>query len=240
MPRGYCQKRSVEWFVERATAVHGEKYDYSEVTYVDNRTPVVVICKTCGHKFKIIPFNHFNGIGCKPCFCVSRRKPVEKFLEQAHDIHGNLYDYSSMQYVDTNTKIAIICTRCKKTFYQMPSLHIGQGNGCPHCISRGEKKIAAILNVLGIKYEKEARFPDCRGIGGKPLRFDFYIPSLNICIEYDGRQHWDKSSKFWNQWLKKHDKIKNNFCKSKGIKLRRISNADFEKIKPILLSLICP
>ena len=236
MSKGYCQRRSADWFINKAKSIHGDNYDYSKVVYVDNRTRVIVTCNRCGNTLKIIPFNHFDGRGgCRPCANIGLRKSASEFLDKAHEIHGNNYDYSNMKYVDTKTKIAITCNGCHKIFYQTPSLHISQSNGCPNCIcSRGEKKIASVLNIIGVKYIKEAKFLGCVGLGKKPLRFDFYIPSTNTCIEYDGKQHYDKTSKFWHVRTEIHDQIKNEFCETNGIILRRIRKEEFEKIELIL------
>ena len=70
------------------------------------------------------------------------------------------------------------------------------------------------------------------------MLFDFYLPNFNLCIEYDGLQHF-KSVKYWGgiegfKKLKKHDKIKNKFCKSNNIKLLRIKYTKFNKIEEIL------
>ena len=236
---GYCQRRPIEWFVEKAKSVHGDKYDYSNVAYIDNRTHVTITCRKCGNVFKIIPFNHFDGSGCRPCAHANLRKSADDFLKQARQIHGEDYDYSGMKYVDTKTKINIKCNKCGKTFLQSPNLHISQSTGCPNCISsHGEKRIAAILKFLGVQYEKEYTLPGCVGVGGKHLRFDFYIPSTNTCIEYDGRQHYDKNSKFWSERVEEHDRIKNDFCEVHGIKLRRINKTDFKKIESILAEFV--
>jgi len=56
--------------------------------------------------------------------------------------------------------------------------------------------------------------------------FDFYLPIHNICIEYDGEQHYRSILKFGGDdsflKLQKRDKIKTLYCKIRGIKLIRI------------------
>lgn len=118
-------------------------------------------------------------------------------------------------------------------------------HSCGKCYfkSNGEYKIKEILNQLEINFEHEKVFPDCRY--KHPLRFDFYLPEKNICIEYDGISHY-KSNDFgsWNTEenvvaTQERDKIKNNYCKNKGIKLIRIPYTDLEKINAqYLISLI--
>ena len=94
------------------------------------------------------------------------------------------------------------------------------------CISqsRGELFIENLLKDLNISFIKQKRFDDCKD--KRPLPFDFYLPEYNICIEYDGEQHfipidyWGGESRL--ELNKAHDKIKNKYCKEHNIKLIRI------------------
>lgn len=110
--------------------------------------------------------------------------------------------------------------------------------GCKSA-SKGEQKIANILDVYQIKYRKEYTFEDCKNIYSLP--FDFYLPDYNYCIEYDGIQHFKKTD--WThdslEKIQHRDSIKNNYCKEHNIKLIRIPYWDFDKINDeYLLSLI--
>jgi len=70
------------------------------------------------------------------------------------------------------------------------------------------------------------------------LRFDFYIPSLNLCIEFQGEQHYGKQTGFFKSSYKttqKHDKLKRQYCQDHNIKLLEISYKDYDKIEEILL-----
>lgn len=104
--------------------------------------------------------------------------------------------------------------------------------GClrSEAVSKGETKIAETLNNLAIEYEREKKFVDCKGIGGKPLRFDFYIPDKGLLIEYDGIQHIKPIMYFggddkYNAQVA-NDKIKNDYCLEHGIPLIRIPYTD--------------
>ena len=118
-----------------------------------------------------------------------------------------------------------------------------QGKGCPHCnLSHGALEIKRILDNLSIHYETEYRFNDCKD--NRSLPFDFYIPSKNMCIEYDGEQHFMpiRFSKNATQEQinndfesrKRRDKIKDNYCKNNDITLIRIPYTDFNNIERIL------
>lgn len=117
------------------------------------------------------------------------------------------------------------------------------GRGCPKCnMSHGALKVSELLSNLGVKYETEYRFEDCKDI--RTLPFDFYIESKNICIEYDGEQHFSPVRFGKNnsrgtpeerfELVKRRDKIKTDYCNSNGIKLIRIPYTDFNNIEEIL------
>lgn len=102
--------------------------------------------------------------------------------------------------------------------------------------SKGELIIEQKLNNLNIKFEKQKKFSDCRDKNSLP--FDFFVPSHNMCIEFDGEQHYRPVEYFGGNdafsVLKMHDEIKDEYCKNHGIKLVRISYEDFDNIENIL------
>lgn len=97
--------------------------------------------------------------------------------------------------------------------------------------SKGEEKIKEILESNNIKFEREKSFPTC---GKGMFRFDFYLPNINTCIEYDGEQHFRPIEYFggedaFNKQVT-YDNIKNEWCKKQGINLIRIPYTDYDKI----------
>lgn len=122
-----------------------------------------------------------------------------------------------------------IVKNVKNFFGRTPDSHLG-GRGCPYCRqSRGEKLIKNILTDHHIEFEFQKRFNDCRD--NKPLPFDFYLPKYNLCIEYQGEQHYRP---FYHKSMNKengqklfekqqlHDQIKRDYCNIKGIRLLEI------------------
>jgi very-short-patch-repair endonuclease len=102
--------------------------------------------------------------------------------------------------------------------------------------SYGEKKIIKFLDKNNIKYNHQYKFDDCFYIN--KLIFDFYLPNQNICLEFDGKQHFEPIKIFGGveafEKLKLRDKIKNEYCIEKGIKMIRISYEDINIIDKIL------
>ena len=122
--------------------------------------------------------------------------------------------------------------------YETSYSKIMEGSKCPNCVfSRGEKEVADVLDSLSIEYTREHSF---EYLGRK--RFDFFIPSLNIAIEYDGEQHY-KSIDAWGgeeylESVRQSDALKNDFCEYTGIDLLRIPYWEFDNIDGIVTNFI--
>lgn len=105
--------------------------------------------------------------------------------------------------------------------------------GCLRAISKGERKVKKLLENKGILFEQEKRFGDCRNPKTNALlSFDFYLPDYNLCIEYDGIQHFEETT--WRHESLEdgqyRDSIKNQYCKDNNIKLIRIPYWDYDKL----------
>ena len=99
--------------------------------------------------------------------------------------------------------------------------------------STGEIKIEQYLIKNRFTYIKEFSFKE---LGRK--RFDFYLPKENMCIEFDGIQHYEAIGYFGGIdtfiATQNSDKAKNDYCKQNKIKLIRISYTDKNNIDEIL------
>ena len=145
------KKMNLEEFIAEAQKVHGDKYNYSKVVYINSGTKVCIVCPEHGD-FWQTPSEHKSGKGCPKC--IGRNKTTEDFIAKAKEVHGNKYDYSKTKYVDTKTKVCIICPQHGE-FWQIASSHI-RGNGCPKCIGRHrttEEYITEAKKVHGDKYD---------------------------------------------------------------------------------------
>lgn len=140
-------RKTKEQFVKEAMQVHGDKYDYSEVEYVNTHTPVKIRCQQCGNDFFQEPSSHLAGHGCPMC-CKKRgyRKLSQKdFITRVRMVHGDKYDYSKTVYKDMRSKIEIVCP-VHGLFYQQAQSHL-LGHGCPLCKSDKQKvRMKAIVD----------------------------------------------------------------------------------------------
>lgn len=121
-------------FIERAKAVHGDRYDYSLAAYLGNHEHVTIVCSEHG-QFRQSPANHCQGKGCPDCGG-SKPHSAESFVEAAKLVHGGRYDYSQVRYSSNKAHVTIICTD-HGPFSQIAAVHL-RGNGCPVC--GGNKK----------------------------------------------------------------------------------------------------
>lgn len=210
-------------FVIKANKIHNNKYNYSKVKYINASTKVIIICPIHG-EFKQSPNTHISKkSGCVKCDQDKRKLNLKEFIDKANTIHDNKYDYSKSLYTNTRTEIKIICSE-HGVFKQTPSNHL-QGTGCPRCSeSKGENKISQFLEKNEIEFIKQYKFDKCKN--ERCLPFDFYLPKYNMCIEYDGIQHFKPVEYFGGndafKSRKKKDKIKDEYCNKNNIRLVRI------------------
>jgi len=151
-------KDTTESFIEKAKEVHGDKYDYSKVVYLNSNTPVDIICKT-HDVFKQKPNIHLTGAGCQICSIESRsinnKLDINTFIEKANKIHNGKYNYTKVEYKNNHTKITITCPK-HGDFEQIPSVHLKK-SGCPYCSYNKklttESFIEKAKEVHGDKYD---------------------------------------------------------------------------------------
>lgn len=136
---GNKQKTSQEDFIARAKAVHGGFYDYTKVKYVNTHTDVIITCPIHGD-YSQTPDAHLHGCKCPKCAVESRVKKrtstTEQFIEKARKKHGDKYDYSKVNYVNSITEVTIGCP--EHGFFEMtPTDHL-TSCGCRKCGQRNK------------------------------------------------------------------------------------------------------
>jgi hypothetical protein len=218
--------------VNKFISVHGNRYNYSEVNYESIGKKVKIGCKIHGF-FWQEPTSHCNGHGCQSC---SGTKKLDRptMIDKFEATHGIRYDYSEVVCEGAMVKVKIRCNK-HGYFWQSPSSH-SRGAGCPACKeSRGETVIRNYLTDR-VDFEAEKMFKKYKEVSR--LKFDFWIPSLNTCIEYQGRQHYKAIGFFGGEKslisLKERDRKKAAFCIKNNIKLIIIPYWDFDNIESIL------
>ena len=225
-----CSDYTTEGFIRRATAVHGNKYDYSKSIYVKGNQKVEIVCPKHGSFFQT-PDNHINQKqGCPKCGIEKNanaaRMTTEEFIRKAREVHGDKYDYSKSVYTTTDDKVIIICPTHGE-FLQTPHCHISNKQGCPICNqSHLEMDVNVFLINNNVNFETYKRFD---WLGRQSL--DFYIPKFNIGIECQGIQHYEPD-KFYDglpgyihrRYL---DMKKQRLCREHGVTLLYFTLPEF-------------
>lgn len=223
-------------FIDKSNLLYNYKFDYSKVNYINQTTEVIIICPIHG-EFKQTPKNHYRG-ECKNCADDRKKYTNEEFIEKCKIIHKNKYDYSLVNYIGIYDKIKIKCP-VHGYFEIRPTDHLNN-KGCPFCNeSKGEKKILEILENNNIFFIRQYKFNECKNINQLP--FDFYLPDYNICIEFDGIQHYKPVKYFGGinklKYTQNNDKIKTEYCENNNIRLIRIGYDENIEEKLLFLNL---
>jgi hypothetical protein len=173
--------------VKKFREVHGDRYDYSLVEYIKTSIKVNIICHTHGI-FPQTPSSHLQGRGCPKC--ANGHVPTTKECkEKFREVHGDRYDYSLVEYINSCTKVNIICA-IHGIFPQTPDSHL-QGCGCPKCADMARQTMmyegSGILYYIKItrdgktyykigvtKHDVETRFKQEKNIQIEELQTTYY------------------------------------------------------------------
>lgn len=217
-----------------------------------NGTHKFIKCKCLIHniEWESIPANLLNDTShCPEC---TKEKGFKKVADRHNDFVDKLSNFRQdievlENYIGYHKKILCKCKKHNEHFYASPATLFDGHSSCPSCqsdegkMSHGERLILKFLNYNNIPYIYEHIFDDCKNI--LPLRFDFFLPKHNMCIEYDGEQHFrpvifrenfnGEAEKQYFDCVKR-DRIKNDYCEKNGITLIRIPYWERKNITQIL------
>lgn len=236
-------KHTQKWFDDKMKMLHPNIQALTP--FVSMKSQILCKCKIDENEWATSPDSLLNGqCGCPICanklMGLHRRKSNDEFIEQLKKINPNIIPLED--YKTDHEKILCKCSIHNYKWYVAPNKILRKYTGCPKCASyHNENIISNILDKWGYEYVMQKRFPDCKDTNTLP--FDFYIPKYNIVIEYDGEHHYMPifPSKYTHgqnidrlTYIQKHDKIKNDYCKSKNMYLIRIPYWERDNIEYIL------
>jgi len=217
-------------FIKNANVVHGDKYDYSKVEYVEALSKVIIVCSEHG-EFKQTPGSHLSGNGCPKCGGISsgdkQRTTMPEFIKNANVVHGDKYDYSKAKYVNNQTKVIIVCSEHGE-FKQTPNGHLS-GRGCHKCTenkmpARAYKHLTAIHQPFDTELTLD-------GLSRRFFDLVLHCKTKSVLIEFDGGQHVKpvtfggiSDQRAYAKFVAgcARDEEKNQFCAENGITLIRI------------------
>ena len=232
-------KLSKEEIVEMSNRLWNNEYEIlSKEVHYDKKSKIRHTL--CGYEYDQMIFSHLRGYSCPKC-AGNAKHTKESIQEKSNKIHNNEYEILSEIGGNSYSKIIIKHKDCGREFTQVINDHLS-GCGCSFCnLSKFENFIDTLLTQNKVNFNTQKTFEGCKF--KNKLKFDFYLVDKNICIEFDGIQHF-KSIRFFGgdksfELQKIKDKIKNEFCEKEGIKLIRFRyDQSLEYIKEEVYKLI--
>lgn len=241
---GYDQNRikhmkGLPFYLKLSNDTHGDRYDYSHILEYTKMTDKVPIkCNEHGIFHQSFSDHIYSQSGCPKCGnrgkSISKLHDTDIFIENCSNIHLDTYDYTKVNYTLSKNHVEVIC-KLHGSFFVSPSNHIYNKSGCPVCNqSKGEILISNILSNIDIPFVRQHKFIDCVSEKGNHLRFDFYLPTYNTVIEFNGLQHYQPINHFGgiiafnNQVI--NDNIKKKYCTKEKITLLIFSYNQTENI----------
>jgi very-short-patch-repair endonuclease/phage FluMu protein Com len=130
------KKLTQQEFVQKASKIHNNRYNYSKTVYVSSGLKVKIECPVHGIFLQTAADHVYGEYGCPKCkFEHISKIRVEKakhsFIEKANRIHNNKFDYSNVEYTNAKKHVKIICI-IHGAFIQTPNVHL-RGVGCAQC-----------------------------------------------------------------------------------------------------------
>lgn len=231
-----CRGEMPEWYVKKQI---NEMHPNLEIVgdYKNKTSSLLCKCKIHDYTFSTIPQRLLIGRGCYYCGIEKVVKhntlSQEEFVKKAHEANPDVEVVS--EYTGYHNEITLRCKKCSYEWVTSAGSFLANGTRCRKCsyTYKGEDQVIDALNDLGLSFIHQYKFDDCKD--KKSLPFDFYIQQYNLCIEFDGLQHYEP--RFGEDNLRKtkeHDKIKDEYCKNNDIHLLRIPYWESNNISEII------
>jgi len=235
---GGSKQSSTTEFIIKANKIHKNRYDYSLVEYVNNKTKINIICKI-HYIFPQTPSKHLIGHGCPKC-AKNELLNLEEFIKRANKKHNNKYDYSNAKYVNNNTKLKIICP-IHGEFTKIPMKHLA-GQGCAKCTHTISGVEVEWLNFNNLPDDAIHRQVLLKFNGKYFKRVDGFDPETNTVYEFYG-DYFHGNPKIYKAGdenktnhmlfgeLYRRTLEKEKLIKDSGYKLITMWESDFKQIK---------
>lgn len=228
---------SAIYFQERLDEAHGADQFTVLGTCESNLEKTLVRHAACGHEWEASPatmIRRTNPSGCPACNPARRKKSQEEFLRAVREVVQEEYRPQT-SYNGTNNYVTMRHETCGHEWQVTPNNFLNQGIRCPLCvsvrISKQARSVYMALRELDVgPVELEKRFPNGPSSPtGRPLFFDFWVPSLGAIIEVDGRQHDDgwwalrrTGDRAAIERARENDRLKNEWAAASQIPLLRL------------------
>lgn len=217
--RGENRRLTNDQFKQKVFNQVGNEYTFLE-KYINTRTELKVRHNICGYEYRITPDSFLHNRNRCPYCNKQRHKTKDYFEKYIQQMADDEYSIVS-EYYGASYPVTLKHKKCGHIWTIKPSIFM-QGVRCPHCNNFvGEQFIQLLLDFNKLSYKHAYGFSDLKD--KHKLHYDFYIPSQNILIEYQGVQHYKPiqhfggKSKFEIQ--QKHDQLKRDYARKNGYNL---------------------
>lgn len=196
-------------------------------------------CKCeCGNECDVLSSSLLRG-STKSCGCLNRETALQSLelarkkitLDLTNQRFGKLIAIeriSGTRFESAKWKCRCDCGNT--IVVSTAQLTQGHCTSCGCLRSRGEMKVSELLRNNNISFIHQKTYEDLKSDKGYKLRFDFYLPEYNCCIEYQGRQHYLNTDPYYSHHQLDNDDLKREYCKNNNIKLIEISYLDYDKL----------
>lgn len=244
-------------FIKLATEIHNGRYDYSLCTidnYINHKSKLPIICTLHGIFHQTGNQHTSNKSGCPICDMEMKKAgtrlkhtlTTEKFITNSKQVFGDQYDYSESVCIGSASPVTIRCKEHGEFTVKRAEKHYGAIQGCPTCskyCSVAESLIQKALNSISVPYKREYKFKDCVSpYTNRQLRFDFYLPSQSIIIEFHGDQHFTPNKMMHPgdmfQRFQHHDAIKKQYVLDNGLTYICFVTKDVKHLESLVVKLL--
>ena len=211
-----------------------------EKEYKNSIQKLAFICPKHGERF--ISYGHLReGKGCALCaYETNAKKALLKTEDVEHELKRRGFIWLDKKYEGTNVPLKLSCVNHPDKIFYLTYAHVVYEHiKCPYCtsISRGEKIISYILDEYNIDYIYQKRMKDLYRFYGQYFSYDFYIPSSNTLIEYQGEYHdkvtnYNTPERLADQQIR--DRMKREYAEKNGYNLIEIWYTQIDDIEQIL------
>lgn len=205
--------------------------------YVDTKHKCCVKCNKCGYAWRPLASDLLRGHSCPKCGAKRvgnmEKLSSDEYANRCYEIYGDAYELNEINYTTMRNNVYPICKKHGK--FEINAYQFLKGYGCKKCrMSNGQRELGVFLKNNNVQfYEEYNKFKWLtRGKSGK-MSLDFYIPSAQVAIEYQGRQHFEAVIPFGGEEglkiTRERDEYKKNICKENGVKLVYFLPHKYEK-----------
>lgn len=232
----------------KAPIIRTDKLKYKEGDYIGkgvllkkrvNKNTGIFICPCDGKEF-IAKINNVASGKTSSCGCKREKYFEDKpnFIDLTGRRFGKLTVLYHLDYRNKDNRVIwhCLCDCGREVDVVGKYLKNGDTTSCGCICSRGESSIESFLTKNKIQYVHQKTFSDCiNSESGHRLIYDFYLPRYNVCIEFDGEQHFYATGGYITKesvaLTQKRDNIKTQYCIDHDIPLYRISYLEYDNIE---------